>query len=38
VIIPTTAGPVVDEAATARMAAGVLAPRPIDSNKVDAPQ
>jgi transposase len=35
VIIPTTTGPVVDNAATARMTAGTVAADPIDSNKGD---
>ena len=38
VIIPTTAGSVVDHAATARMAAGVVAAHSPDSNKVIAAQ
>jgi hypothetical protein len=38
VVIPTTTGPVVDDAATVRMAAGVLAPHSSDSNKVIAAQ
>jgi transposase len=38
VVIPTTTGPVVDHAATVRMAAGVLTPHSSDSNKVIAAQ
>jgi transposase len=38
VIIPTTSGPVVDHAATARMAAGLLATNPADNLEVSATQ
>jgi len=38
VIIPATAGPVLDHLATARMAAGLLATNPADSPKVSASQ
>jgi len=38
VIIPTTSGPVIDHAATARMAAGLLATNPADSLEVSAAQ
>ena len=38
VVMPTTAGPVVDHAATVRMAGGVVAPHSSDSNRVIAAQ
>ena len=38
VIVPTTSGPVIDHAATARMAAGLLATNPADSLEVSVAQ
>ena len=38
VILPTTSGPVIDHAATARMAAGLLATNPADSLEVSVAQ